>query len=148
MEVVIMATYDFMKFGKNKFFGLEEKELLEAEKRLGFELPSELREFYLQVGYGFITGENNGINRMMDPCTIADITLREDIYEFDPDLDGIYEEDDRLVFFEVNEGVYLTLGLNTNKQSPVYYFDTQIAESLEGFLRKINSDIEYFYRLN
>ncbi|PAF34165.1 SMI1/KNR4 family protein, partial [Terribacillus saccharophilus] len=136
-----MATFDFIKFGKNKFFRLEENELLEAEERLGFALPSELRAFQLQVGYGFILGGNHAINRMMDPDTIADIKLREGIYEFDPDLDGIYEENDRLVFFEVNEGVYLTLGLTTNKQSPVYYFDTQIAESLEDFLREVNKDI-------
>ncbi|CEY48710.1 Uncharacterised protein [Streptococcus pneumoniae] len=51
----------------------------------------------------------DAINRIMDPDTIADITLREGIYEFDPDLEGIYEEEDKLVFYEVNEGVYLTL---------------------------------------
>lgn len=30
----------------------------------------------------------DAINRIMDPDTIADITLREGIYEFDPDLEG------------------------------------------------------------
>lgn len=80
----------------------------------------------------------------MDPDTIADITLREGIFEFDPDLEGIYEEDDKLVFFEVNEGVYLTLDLNNPNQSPVYFFDIQIASSLEEFVRKIDEDSEYF----
>ena len=63
----------------------------------------------------------DAINRIMDPDTIADITLREGIYEFDPDLEGIYEEEDKLVFYEVNEGVYLTLDLNTPQQTPVYF---------------------------
>ncbi|WP_147536267.1 SMI1/KNR4 family protein [Bacillus marasmi] len=140
-----MATFDFLKNEKHKFIRLQEKELLNAEERLGFELPKGLRDFYLEVGYGFIKGSNgNAINRFMDPDTIADITLREGIYEFDPDLEGIYEEDDKLVFFEVNEGVYLTLDLNYPKQSPVYFFDTQIAGSLEEFTRKINEDAEYF----
>ncbi|MCC5803740.1 SMI1/KNR4 family protein [Rossellomorea vietnamensis] len=140
-----MATFDFIKHGKHKFIKLQNKELFDAEKRLGFGLPDELREFYLEVGYGFIKGSNeDAINRLMDPDTIADITLREGIYEYDPDLDGIYEEEDKLVFFEVNEGVYLTLAIDTSNQSPVYFFDTQIAASLEGFLRKIDDDAEYF----
>ncbi|MCZ8533347.1 SMI1/KNR4 family protein [Psychrobacillus psychrodurans] len=140
-----MATFDFLKNEKHKFIRLQENELLNAEERLGFELPKELRDFYLEVGYGFIKGSNgNAINRFMDPDTIADITLREGIYEFDPDLEGIYEEDDKLVFFEVNEGVYLTLDLNNPKQTPVYFFDAQIAGSLEEFIRKIDEDAEYF----
>jgi len=140
-----MATFDFVKNDKHKFIRLQENELLEAEERLGFELPNELRDFYLEVGYGFIKGsDGNAINRIMDPDTIADITLREGIYEFDPDLEGIYEDDDKLVFYEVNEGVYLTLDLNTPQQTPVYFFETQIAGSLEEFIRKVDENAEYF----
>ncbi|COM08975.1 Uncharacterised protein [Streptococcus pneumoniae] len=73
--------------------------------------------------------------------------MREGIYEFDPDLEGIYEEEDKLVFYEVNEGVYLTLDLNTPQQTPVYFFETQIADSLEEFIRKINQDTEYFVNM-
>lgn len=140
-----MATFDFIKNSHHKFFKLQENELIVAEERLGFTFPNELRNFHLKVGYGFIKGNNvNAINRIMDPDTIADITLREGIYEFDPDLEGIYEEEDKLVFYEINEGVYLTLDLNTPPQTPVYFFETQIADSLEEFIRKINQDTEYF----
>lgn len=48
------------------------------------------------------------------------------------------------MFFEVNEGVYLTLDLNDPKQTPVCFFETQIAASLEEFIRKIDEDAEYF----
>ncbi|MFB1052082.1 SMI1/KNR4 family protein [Paraliobacillus sp. JSM ZJ581] len=140
-----MATFDFVRNDKHKFIRLQENELLDAEERLGFELPNELRDFYLEIGYGFIKGsDGNAINRIMDADTIADITLRESIYEFDPDLEGIYEDDDKLVFYEVNEGVYLTLDLNTPQQTPVYFFETQIAGSLEEFIRKVDEDAEYF----
>ncbi|HDR7785351.1 MULTISPECIES: SMI1/KNR4 family protein [Bacillus] len=143
-----MAAFDFIKNSHHKFFKLQENELIVAEKRLGFAFPNELRNFYLEVGYGFIKGNNvDAINRIMDPDTIADITLREGIYEFDPDLEGIYEEEDKLVFYEVNEGVYLTLDLNTPQQTPVYFFETQIADSLEEFIRKINQDTEYFVNM-
>ncbi|MDG5471392.1 SMI1/KNR4 family protein [Jeotgalibacillus sp. ET6] len=140
-----MATFDFVKNDKHKFIRLQENELLDAEERLGFELPNELKDFYLEVGYGFIKGsDGNAINRIMDPDTIADITLREGIFEFDPDLEGIYQDDDKLVFYEVNEGVYLTLDLNIPQQTPIYFFETQIAGSLEEFIRKVDEDAEYF----
>ncbi|MDQ0882393.1 hypothetical protein QFZ73_003404 [Peribacillus sp. V2I11] len=61
---------------------MKEKDLIEAEQRLGFKFPPELREFYLEVGYGFLKGNNeNSISRLMDPDIIADITLREGIFE-------------------------------------------------------------------
>ncbi|KAA6452745.1 SMI1/KNR4 family protein [Bacillus swezeyi] len=140
-----MGKFDFVKNNNHKFYELKENDLTEAEERLGFSFPKELREFYLEIGYGFIKGNNeNAINRLLDPDTIADITLREDIYEFDPDLDGIYEDEDKLVFYEVNEGVYLTLDLNETDKSPVFFFDTKIADSLEEFVEKVDQDDQYF----
>jgi antitoxin YxxD len=140
-----VAIFDFVKNGKHKFVSIKENEIIEAEKRIGFTFPNELRKFYLEVGYGFIKGNNlNAINRIMDPDTIADITLREGIYEFDPDLEGIYNEDDKLVFYEVNEGVYLTLDLNASQQTSVFFFEKKIADSLEEFMRNIDQDTEYF----
>ncbi|MED3757609.1 SMI1/KNR4 family protein [Peribacillus frigoritolerans] len=141
-----MAKFDYIKNSNHKFFPLKEKDLIKAEERLGFNFPPELREFYLEVGYGFFKGNNeNSINRLMDPDTIADITLREGIYEYDPDLEGIYEEADKLVFYEVNEGVYLTLDLNDTQRTSVHFFDNKIADSLESFIKKVDEDNEYFF---
>ena len=141
---MILSKFDFVKNNNHKFYELKENDLTEAEERLGFSFPKELREFYLEIGYGFIRGNKSAINRFLDPATIADITLREDIYEFDPDLDGIYEDEDKLVFYEVNEGVYLTLDLNETDKSPVFFFDTKIADSLEEFVEKVDQDDQYF----
>lgn len=137
--------FQFMKNEQHQFYEITREEIRTAEERLGFSFPSELSIFYLEVGYGFINKENkNTFNRLLDPDTIADITLREGIYEFDPDLDGIYKEEDQLVFYEVNEGVYLTLDRKTVNQSPVYFFETKIADSLEEFMRKIDKDSDYY----
>lgn len=142
----MVAKFDYIKNSNHKFFPLKEKDLIKAEERLGFNFPPELREFYLEVGYGFFKGNNeNSINRLMDPDTIADITLREGIYEYDPDLEGIYEEADKLVFYEVNEGVYLTLDLNDTQRTSVHFFDNKIADSLESFIKKVDEDNEYFF---
>ncbi|AXN41683.1 SMI1/KNR4 family protein [Peribacillus butanolivorans] len=141
-----MVKFDYIKNSNHKFFPLKEKDLIKAKERLGFKFPPELREFYLEVGYGFFKGNNeNSISRLMDPDTIADITLREGIFEYDPDLEGIYEEVDKLVFYEVNEGVYLTLDLNDTHRTSVHFFDTKIADSLESFIKKIDEDNEYFF---
>ncbi|MGG0412334.1 SMI1/KNR4 family protein [Peribacillus simplex] len=141
-----MAKFDYIKNSNHKFFPLKEKDLIKQEERLGFNFPPELREFYLEVGYGFFKGNNeNSISRLMDPDTIADITLREGIYEYDPDLEGIYEEADKLVFYEVNEGVYLTLDLNDTQRTSVHFFDNKIADSLESFIKKVDEDNEYFF---
>ncbi|MGE7586730.1 SMI1/KNR4 family protein [Peribacillus sp. NPDC101480] len=141
-----MAKFDYIKNSNHKFFPLKEKDLIKAEERLGFKFPPELREFYLEVGYGFFKGNNeNSISRLMDPDTIADITLRKGIYEYDPDLEGIYEEADKLVFYEVNEGVYLTLDLNDTQRTSVHFFDNKIADSLESFIKKVDEDNEYFF---
>ncbi|MGW6299771.1 SMI1/KNR4 family protein [Peribacillus butanolivorans] len=143
-----MVKFDYIKNSNHKFFPLKEKDLIKAEERLGFKFPPELREFYLEVGYGFFKGNNeNSISRLMDPDTIADITLREGIFEYDPDLEGIYEEVDKLVFYEVNEGVYLTLDLNDTHRTSVHFFDTKIADSLESFIKKIDEDNEYFFEM-
>jgi hypothetical protein len=144
-----MSKFDFLNNGNHNFFKLNEIDLLVAEKRIGSAFPAELREFYLKIGYGFIKGNNkNSISRLMDPDTIADITLREGVFEFDPDLDGIYEEKDKLVFYEVNEGVYLTIDLNeSQKENPVYFFDTKIADSLVDFMKKVDIDNEYFVEM-
>lgn len=142
----MVAKFDYIKNRNHMFFPLKEKDLINAEERLGFKFPPELREFYLVVGYGFFKGNNeNSISRLMDPDTIADITLREGIYEYEPDLEGIYEEADKLVFYEVNEGVYLTLDLNDTQKTSVHYFDNKIADSLENFIKKVDEDNEYFF---
>lgn len=48
----MVAKFDYIK-NKHKFFPLKEKDLIEAEQRLGFKFPPDLKEFYLEVGYGF-----------------------------------------------------------------------------------------------
>lgn len=118
-----------------KLYDLSENQVLDAEKRMGIRFPGDLFDFYLEYGYGFVINTKQAINRLMDPQSCADIRLREDIYEFDPDLE-MYEiyEDETLLFFEINEGVYASIGMNDGK---IYFADQVIADSLSDFLKKI-----------
>ena len=76
----------------------------------------------------------------MDTYSLQDINLRTGDFEYDPDLE-IYDEiynDDKLLFFEVNEGVYLAIDkIEHNEKNARYYFGNKIADSLEEFIHKI-----------
>lgn len=142
-----MANFDFIDNEGNKIYKLKEEDILKAENRMGIGFPNDLRQLYIEKGYGFIKGDSaNAINRILGPGTVADIRLREGVFEFDPNLDEIYEDEDKLIFFEVNEGVYFTLDLQL-VNNPVFYFDTQIADSLEDFFKKFLDNNEYYVEL-
>lgn len=109
--------------------------------------PKELYDFYTEVGYGFLNRESDSaINRLIDPESVADIRLREDEFEYDPDLD-MYEDLNKLVFFEVVEGLYFSISVDENDKNAIYYVDTIIAESLEEFLKRLDQEGDYFYDL-
>lgn len=118
----------------------------EAEKRLGKRFPNELREFYLQVGYGFLCNDDKTHrDRIMDPHSVADFLLNEDDF-IDLSIKELYPGN-MLVFFEIGEGTYLTLDLNQEQENgvcPVYYFDNQVAASLEEFLKRMNEETDYY----
>ncbi|WP_377887533.1 SMI1/KNR4 family protein [Alkalihalobacillus sp. R86527] len=142
----ISCEDDKLSIKDHKFYNLEEPTIKSAEGRMGIQLPDELKTFYNEIGYGFINRGSSAINRLIDPESVADIRLKEDVYEFDPDLD-IYTDSNKLVFFEAVEGLYLSISLSNRGTSPIYYIDTKIADSLEEFLRKIDEEEDYFYNL-
>lgn len=84
----------------NSFYPVEDSEILEVEDALKLNLPKELKEFYLEVGYGFIQGSKYNINRLMDPLSVRDFRLRTNDFKHYPDIE-IYEEveQERLAFF-------------------------------------------------
>ncbi len=122
------------------FYPVTDREITSLETELQSKLPSELADFYSQVGYGFIKKEAGNINRFMDTYSLQDINLRRGDFEYDPDLE-IYADiynNDKLLFFEVNEGIYLAIDKFNNKEKcAVYYFKDKIADSLEEFIHKI-----------
>ncbi|GIP61989.1 antitoxin YxxD [Virgibacillus pantothenticus] len=142
-----MADFNFINDIKNKTYEVSESDILKAEQRMKTKFPNDLKQLYLQVGYGFVKGQSvNAINRILGPGAVADIRLREGVFELDPDLDEIYDDEDKLIFFEVNEGVYISIDLNL-ENNPVFYFDVQIAESLVDFFKKFLNDNEYYVDL-
>ena len=133
---------------KHKLFILKSTNIEEINKII--RIPMELYDFYKKIGYGFFWIKNEkAFNRLLDPFSFKQINLREDFYEFDPDLE-LYDDvfySDKDIFFEVNEGVYLLLKKeDTNKKNAIYYFKQKIADSLEEFLIKFDQNENYYHK--
>src|SRR5699024_6361669 len=115
---------------------------------LELQFPEELVHFCKEIGYGFIIGSEFNINRIMDPYSIRDFRLRINDFEFYPDIE-IYDEFEAgiLIFFEVNESSLISIELNVKNKFPVYYYNVQIAISLEEFLRLIEENDQYYLEI-
>lgn len=130
---------------KHKFYKVKYDSIEKAEDSI--QLPIELKLFYEEVGYGIFYQKSNSIDRLLSPMQVKQINLKEDFYEFDPDLE-VYGSDfykDKLIFFEVNEGNYLLIDINDiQEKNAIYYFEKKIANSLREFLEKFDNEGHYF----
>ncbi|MFJ5769807.1 SMI1/KNR4 family protein [Psychrobacillus sp. NPDC093180] len=141
--------YDFIRnHDGNQFYPVNEKEIEEIESILGLKIPRDLREFLIEVGYGFLRKSDYNINRIMGPASIRDARLKVNDFEFYPDIE-VYEEleEDKLLFFEANESALLLIELGDGKHNSIYYDEIKIADSLEEFLKKIMDNDKYYIDL-
>ena len=131
---------------RHTFHSVEEEVIQQIDSII--KIPVELKKFYHLIGYGFMLDIiDRSIDRFLDPFEFKRINLREDYYQFDPTLElfslSMYEN--KLIFFEVNEGVYLLIDKqDINKKNAIYYFDKKIANSLEEFLLRFDKEPYYF----
>ncbi|MEC1383600.1 SMI1/KNR4 family protein [Bacillus velezensis] len=141
--------YDFIKtYKENTFYQVSENEILEVENKLGLRLPYDLRQFLLEVGYGFLKKSEYNINRILGPASIRDARLKVNDFEFYPDIE-VYEEleEDKLIFFEANESALLLIVLGNEQNNSIYYDDIKIADSLEEFLIELMKNDKYYLDL-
>ena len=112
---------DLLENKGNRFYTVNAESVKKAQEDLGIILPDELRKFYEQIGYGFLSSEEENFNRIMDPSSLCDFRFREGQFENDPELD-IYEEDeiDKLIFFEVCEGLFFSIGFTKNNRGKIF----------------------------
>lgn len=80
--------YEFLKYHNgSKFYPVKVEEIDELEKKLNLIVPKELKDLLLGIGYGFIKGSENNVNRIMDTDSIRDFRLRKGDFEFYPDIE-------------------------------------------------------------
>ena len=126
---------------------LTKDEIKNTESKLGIIFPKLLREFYLEIGYGFIGSEVGNINRIMDPESVLDFRLRQNDFEFYPDIE-IYDEfeEDKMIFFEANESALISIGFGSDNSGKIYYYDVEISKNLSEFLEKLSENDTFYYK--
>ena len=130
----------------NQFYPLTRDKIKKSEAKLGIMFPKLLREFYLEIGYGFIGSEVGNINRIMDPESVLDFRLRQNDFEFYPDIEIYNEfEEDKMIFFEANESTLISIGFGSDNSGKIYYYDEEISKNLSEFLEKLSEDDTFYY---
>ncbi|MFD1874426.1 SMI1/KNR4 family protein [Hymenobacter bucti] len=138
-EAYVDAHYEEVQFLKHSFLPVPEARLAQAEEKLGFSLPEELKAFYYQVGYGYLhQAQESSHNRLMYPLDVAAAYLRQGKFEngYLANI-GLYEEPYKLLFYEAQQGCFAWLDLREKKPtSTVYYIGEadKVADSIEAFL--------------
>ena len=132
---------------KHSFYLVSQNEIDTIDREL--KIPYELKQFYSIVGFGYMfdSTEYYSIDKFLSPDEFKKINFREEYYKFDPTLEifNTPEYKNKLIFFEVNEGVYLLIDKNDVKgKNAIYYFDDKIANSLDEFLMKFDKEGHYF----
>lgn len=132
----------------NQFYPLNVDEIKNSELKLGIDIPQLLKDFYIEVGYGFITSKVENVNRIMDPVSVLDFRLRQNDFEFYPDIEIFDEfEEDKLIFFEANEAVMISIGFGPDNRGKIYYYDVEISKNLKEFFDKLLEDDTFYYNL-
>ncbi|GHU63083.1 antitoxin YxxD [Clostridia bacterium] len=141
-------SYKFLTKKNNTFYPVSSTEIIEVENSLDLVLPNSLKDLYNEIGYGFIKGSENNVNRILDPYSIRDFRMRENDFEFYPDIEIYTEfEIDKVIFFEGNESVLISIGFTENNKNAIFYYNTQIAASLMEFLQKLQDNDMYYMDL-
>lgn len=131
--------------GNNTFYPVKSEDISIAESNMGIIIPGILTQFYLSVGYGFLETRKHNINRIMDPGSVEEFFLGTGQFQ---DSEGVelfsdYTKD-KLVFFEVNESLYLSMGITKKNKGKIYYYDEMIADDLNEFFEKYVDNEDYF----
>ena len=129
---------------RHSFYRIQDGHLSMARQKIS--IPNEIAIFFKEIGYGFFHNDDaNSFDRILSPLQLKQLNLREDFYQFDPDLELYESYPDKLMFLEINEGVYLLIDKEDKEgKNAIYYFDKKIADSLEEFLIRFDKEGHYF----
>ncbi|EUJ28178.1 SMI1/KNR4 family protein [Listeria cornellensis] len=131
----------------NKFYSVDSRDIDTAQGDLDIIFPQELIDMYTNIGYGFIKGSRQNVNRLMDPLSIRDFRLKQNDFEFFPDIEVYDDLEDELIFFEANESAMISIGLSNGKAGIIFYDEFKIADTLNDFLEKVAKNDMYYMGL-
>ncbi|UOO80751.1 hypothetical protein LVJ83_07070 [Uruburuella testudinis] len=127
---------------KNLFFKVPENDFLELTKHIT--IPSDLSNFWNEIGYGFLTiSKSESIrtgsdNRIMDPLSIVDILTGES-EQVSPEFTL---EPYQIPFFERFSEYFICFDIRDvdKPKQPVYWIwdmETPLAVSIQSFIYKL-----------
>lgn len=127
------------------FYPVKPETIRTAESNMGIIFPESLTQFYLNVGYGFLGTHKHNINRIMDPGSVEEFYLGTGQYKSSEEVEvfGEYSKD-KLVFFEVHESLFLSIGITKLNKGKIYYFDQLIANDINEFFEKYLENEDFF----
>lgn len=146
------------RFTKNNFFPVTDEEILNFEEKFGYELPSQLKAFYKEVGYGFLTRPHeyqedyqfSNTNRVNPPDLLTEMLengqssglISEDAYE-------LLQPGD-IPFFEIGDSSsFMFMKTKSDNPNAVWYMGAvKVADYLEEFIHKLYYDGPAYYAEN
>ncbi|HUE74939.1 MAG TPA: SMI1/KNR4 family protein [Pirellulaceae bacterium] len=131
----------------NLFLPVSIDEIESAERRLGYEFPSELRAFYCEVGYGFWSqgvqdaeADRYVINRVIPPYEVAELVCNQE-NELRPH-GGLAEGE--LPFFDLGERDYFVIKSHSDNPNRVWFYDTVLTESVVEFFDRLYERARFY----
>ncbi len=129
----------------NTFYPVNPDAIHKAESDMGIIIPDVLTQFYLSVGYGFLETRKHNINRIMGPNSVEEFFLGTGQFQNSDEVEIFsHYTNDKLVFFEVHESLFLSMGITKKNKGNIYYYDEMIAEDLKEFFEKYLENEGYF----
>ena len=125
------------------FYPVSIDEINNAEKQMNRQFPKSIKQFYLEIGWGFFEDESKSfINLLMSPSDIADFYCANGNYVYAEEREFL--EENEFVFFEVDAECHITLNLEDDVEEGIYFGTDKIADSLFDFVSKMSEDSNYY----
>ena len=107
------------------------------------EIPSELKKFWIEQGYGFIGQNEDNFQRLLNPTEIIDFINKTGDHHWIPD-DKFYDsiKEKGFVIMEYSEYIYFWIGTQTDNLGKIFYFDNVISNSFNELINKLENNID------
>ena len=145
------------KYG-NSFYLLEESEVMDAEKYLGYLFPSELKQFYKEIGYGYLTNPKafndsysfSGTNRINSPHMIIDMLQNgAESGLISPSVHEDLEPGDLPVFEIADSSSFMIMKALSDNPNAVWYMGSEkIEDSFARFIYRLYHESPTYYADN
>ena len=105
------------------------------------EIPSELKKFWTEQGYGFIGQNEDNFQRLLEPSEIIDFINKAGNHEWIPD-DKFYDsiKEKGFAIMEYSEYIYFWIGTKPDNLGKIFYFDSEICGSFNELIKKLEND--------